>query len=144
MTERIKLKDYRGGLFAGGKRGPQAIEPKEQTISKSIRSFLDARRIYNDRLNAGQVQVLKQFKNKDGSIKTFNTWLKLCKKGTPDLYFLMAGRIYFVECKMRGKKPTEDQLERHAELRRAGAVIIVADSIDSFIEQFNELFSLAT
>lgn len=140
MTERVKLKDFKGGLFAGGQKGPQAIQPSEQTVSKSIQDFLDKKSLYNDRLNAGKVQVIKQFRQKDGNIKRFETWLQLCKKGTPDRFFITGGKIYFVEVKTKGKKPTPEQLERHQELRAAGAIVMVADSIDSFIRQYNEIF----
>jgi hypothetical protein len=140
MTERVKLKDFRGGLFAGGQKGPLPVQPKEQTISKSIQDFLDKKGIYNDRLNSGKVQVIKQFRQKDGNLKRFETWLQLAKKGTPDRFFIVAGKIYFCEVKQKGKKPTPEQLERHQELRKSGAVVIVADSIDAFIRQYNEIF----
>lgn len=140
----IRIKDFSGGLFAGGAKGPQAIAPKEQQVSKSIQSFLDKRGIYNDRLNAGRVMVVKTFRNKDGSERRFETWLQLAKKGSPDRFFILGGRIYFIEVKRKGKKPTPEQIERHDELRRAGAHIFVADSIDSFIQQFNERFQLSS
>ena len=142
MTVRMKAKDFRGGLFAGGKKGPQSIEPKESSISKSIQEFLDARRIYNDRLNSGMLEQITSYTDKAGNKKEFRRWVYLCKKGTPDRFFILSGRIYFVEVKQRGNSATDDQLMRHDELRRAGAKIIVADSIDSFIGQFNELFQL--
>lgn len=142
MTERIKAKDFRGGLFAGGKKGPQSIELKEQTVSKSIQDYLDKQGIYNDRLNSGKVQVIKKFRQRDGNFKEFNTWLQLCKKGTPDRFGIIPpkGRILFVEVKRRGQKATPEQIDVHNELRAAGAIVIVADSIDSFIRQFKEIF----
>lgn len=139
MTVRLSAKQFRGGLFTGGVKGPQAIEPKEQAISKSIQDYLDKRGIYNDRLNSGKVQVIKQFRQKDGQMKRFETWLQLAKKGTPDRFFIIRGRIFFVEVKKRGKKPTPEQIERHDELGRAGAVVLVADSLDSFMRQFEEI-----
>ena len=149
MTERIKAKDFRGGLFAGGQKGPQAIEPKEQTISKSIQDYLDKRGIYNDRLNSGKVQVIKQFRQKDGNMKRFETWLQLAKKGTPDRFAIIppaldplkrGGFVMFIEVKMKGKKPTPEQAERHRELREAGALVVVADSINEFIRKFKAIF----
>lgn len=143
MTLRMKAKDFRGGLFAGGQKGPQALEPKETSISKAIADYLDAHRIYNDRINSGRVEVVKSYiDKKTGATKEFRNWVMLAKKGTPDRFFIMSGRIYFTEVKQRGKRPTPEQTERHHELRCAGAKIIVADSIDSFIAQFEELFAL--
>lgn len=149
MTERIKAKDFRGGLFAGGQKGPQPIAPKEQTISKSIQDFLDKKGIYNDRLNSGKVQVIKQFRQKDGNVKKFETWLQLCKKGTPDRFAIIppgldplkrGGFLLLIEVKTKGGKPTPEQLERHRELRDAGAMVFVADSIDGFIRKWKAVF----
>jgi hypothetical protein len=140
MTERTKLKDFKGGLFAGAK--PKALTPSEANVSKSIQGFLEARNIYNDRINSGRIEIIKKYRDKKtGTLKEFRNWLLLAKKGTPDRFFIVAGKIYFVEVKQKGKKPTPDQLERHKQLRVAGSVIIVADSIDSFITQFNRLFA---
>lgn len=117
-------------------------QPKEQDVSKAIQAYLDKRHVYNDRLNAGKVQVTKNYRQKDGTVKRFETWLQLCKKGTPDRFFILRGTIYFVEVKKYGRKPTPEQIERHAELRRSGAVVIVANSIESFMDQFEELAPL--
>lgn len=149
MTERIKAKDFRGGLFAGGKKGPQPIAPKEQAISKGIQEFLDRKGIYNDRLNSGKVEVVKHFRRKDGTAVQFNTWLQLCKKGTPDRFAIIppsldplkrGGFMLMIEVKQLGKKPTPEQLERHRELRDAGAMVFVADSIDGFIRKWKAVF----
>ena len=148
MVERMTTKQYRGGLFAGGQKGPQAIELKEQPISKSIQDYLDKRGIYNDRLNSGKVQVVKMFKQKDGKLKRFDTWLQLAKKGTPDRFCIIppsldpkgfGGWMMLIEVKRRGGKTSPEQLERHQELRNAGAVVIVADSLESFIRQFERV-----
>lgn len=136
----MKLKDFKGGLFSGKK--PQALTPTEASVSKSIQEFLDAHRIYNDRLNAGMIQQVTAYTDKSGTNKEYRRWIHLCKKGTPDRFFIMSGRIYFVEVKRRGKSATDDQLRRHDELQRAGAKIIVTDSIDSFIRQFSELIKV--
>lgn len=134
------IKGIKGGLFVGKK--PTVLTPSESNVSKAIQDFLDAHRIYNDRINSGRVEVVKKYPDKrTGVIKEFTNWVMLAKKGTPDRWFLVNGRMHFIEVKRRGKKPTPEQIERHDELRRAGAVIIVADSIDSFIFQFNELFT---
>ena len=140
MTERMRAKDFIGGLFPVSGR-PKALEPKEQGISKAIENYLDRLHIYNDRLNSGSVEVIKRFK-RDGIWQERKNWMRLAKKGTPDRFFIMSGRIFFIEVKMRGKVPTPEQIERHQELRRAGARIIVADSLNSFITKFKEMFGL--
>ena len=141
MTEKMKAKDYLGGLFPVTGR-PKALEPKEAGISKSIEMYLDKLHVYNDRLNSGQVEIVKRYKDPWGGWTEKKRWIRLSKKGTPDRFFIMSGRIFFIEVKMRGKVPTPEQIERHQELRRAGARIIVADSLNSFITQFKEMFGL--
>jgi 5-methylcytosine-specific restriction endonuclease McrA len=48
------------------------------------------------------------------------------------------GRAVWIEISKQTLTP--EQLERHEELRMAGAVVLVADSIDAFIRQYNEIF----
>lgn len=121
-------KHLSGSLFT-----KTVLTPSEQSVSKAIEQFLDAKRVYNDRLNSGKVCV----KSPGGK----DYWVQLCKKGTPDRFFITGGQIVFVEVKKRGRKPTNEQLARHEELKRSGAIVMVADSIDSFIEQFENLIS---
>jgi hypothetical protein len=45
------------------------------------------------------------------------------------------GETSFVEVKRKGEKPTPLQLIRHEELRSRGFRVIVADSLESLIEQ---------
>jgi hypothetical protein len=140
VTEKMKAKDYLGGLFPVSGR-PKALEPKEAGISKAIEDYLNRLHVYTDRMNAGSVEVIKRFK-RDGIWTERRNWMRLAKKGTPDRFFIMSGRIFFIEVKMRGKRPTPEQLERHQELRRAGARIIVTDGLGDFIKQFKEMFGL--
>lgn len=137
MTERIKLKDYKGGLFAGKK--PSAIEPSESNISKTIEGLLNARRIYNDRLNSGAVEVTKRVKDKNGKLSVFTHWIKLAKPGTPDRFAILPGGVVlFIEVKIREGRLSPEQIERHAELRKAGAVVLVARSVDEVIKFLDE------
>jgi len=132
-------KQFSGGLFTAAK--PKALTPSESNVSKSIEGFLNARKIYNDRLNSGKVEVKKKFfDQKSGRMKEFTNWIQLCQKGTPDRFFIVAGQIYFVEVKHLGKNPSPEQIAKHAELKQHGATVIVSDSIEDFILQFNALF----
>lgn len=150
MTQRMTLKQFKGGLFPAGKNAkPAPLEPKEGNISKSIQDYLNRRGIYNDRINSGQLEVVTTSQGKNGP-KEYRRWIRLAKKGTPDRFAIIppsmdrlkrGGQIVFIEVKMRGKKPSPEQLERHEELRRSGATVIIADSLDSFIAQFNELIA---
>jgi Holliday junction resolvase len=75
--------------------------------------------------------------------------LQTTKNGWPDLQALRLGPheaygdidigrqpiIIFIEVKRPGTKPTPLQLIRHEELRSRGFRVIVADSLESLIEQ---------
>lgn len=56
-----------------------------------------------------------------------------CAAGWPDSEIVWEGRIYFLELKMPGNKPTKLQAERHEELRRAGAKVAVATSLSELV-----------
>ena len=109
-----------GNLFT-----KQALAVKETSLSASIAEWLDLKRVYNDRLNSGK-------------IKLANRMIHLCKPGTPDRFAIIEGQIIFIEVKQKDKKATPEQLKRHDELRRAGASVIVVDSLEDFIDKFNE------
>jgi hypothetical protein len=125
-----------GNLFT-----KKALTIKETPLSASIAEWLDAHRIYNDRLNSGKVKVVKSYFNKTtGQWKDYPPfWMQLAKTGTPDRFAIFHGIIIFIEVKQLGKKPTPEQLEQHQTLRRSGAIIIVTDSLDDFIRQFKNV-----
>ena len=59
------------------------------------------------------------------------------KKGTPDRFAIIKGRIIFIEVKKLGEKPSAEQLEKHLELEQSGAIVLLADSFEQFAAQFN-------
>ncbi len=117
-----KNRNLSGGLFAP--RKPQPLTVRETTLSAQIAAYLDARRIYNDRLNCGTAR------SPNGD------WLHLCKAGTPDRLAIVRGFAVFIEVKMFGEKPTPEQVDRHVELRRAGSIVLIVDSFDRFKWEF--------
>jgi hypothetical protein len=120
-----KNRNLSGGLFAAARPAPLTI--KETPLSAQIAGWLDARGIYNDRLNCGRA------KSPSGR------WLTLCKAGTPDRFAVLRGQIVFIEVKMFGEKPSPEQLKKHEELRAAGAIVLVADSFELFKQLFSEI-----
>jgi isocitrate lyase len=52
------------------------------------------------------------------------------RPGAPDLLIVRAGQALFIECKAPGRKLSASQVECHEALRRAGAAVETADSID--------------
>jgi hypothetical protein len=116
-----KNKNLSGGLFAAK---PTALTQKESSLSAQIAAYLSNRGIYNERLNSGKVETKSGY------------WIKLCERGTPDRIAIVRGQAIFIETKILGEKPTKEQLEKHDELRDAGAIVIVADSYGQFVYTF--------
>lgn len=117
----MKNKNLSGGLFQAK---PTPLTQKETSLSAQIAEYLTMRGIYNERLNSGRVETKSGY------------WITLCERGTPDRLAIVRGQAIFIETKTLGKKPTPEQLEKHDELRDAGAIVIVADSYQQFIYTF--------
>lgn len=135
-----KNRNLSGGLFSSTK-APLTI--KETPLSAMIAEYLSARRIYNDRLNSGKVQVIKTYPSKSGEWREYRNWMHLCEEGTPDRFAIVRGDNGFgvhvyIEVKQKGKKASPEQISKHEELRRAGAVVITVDSFDDFLAKFEE------
>lgn len=118
----MKNKNLAGGLFNAK---PTALTVKESSLSAQIAEWLEARGIYNDRLQCGSFST------------TRGNWIKLCKTGTPDRFCIIRGQIVFIEVKKQGEKPGEEQIRRHYELRESGAIVIVCDSFDKFRQEIS-------
>lgn len=54
------------------------------------------------------------------------------RTSVPDYIFARDGRVFFVEFKAPGKKPTPKQVEEHARMREAGLSVYVCDSLALF------------
>ena len=119
-----KNKNLSGGLFAAK---PTPLTIKETPLSATIVDYLNARNIYNDRLQCGQFQTPS------------GNWMRGSRAGTPDRFAIIRGHIIFIEVKRHSIKPTFNQMKRHEELREHGAVVVVVDSMESFIKQFEAI-----
>lgn len=113
-----KNNNLAGGLFAD-----QPLTAREMLLSQMIAEYLDARNIYNDRLQCGAATRNGRF-------------IRLCKTGTPDRFAVLRGQIIFIEVKTRGAKPSAAQQAKQLELMCHGAIVLVADSFDEFVAQF--------
>lgn len=134
-----KNNNLSGNLFT-----KKALTIKETPLSASIGEWLDLHRIFNERINAGKVKVVKSYFN-----KTLNKWIdyppfwmQLAEEGTPDRRAMLPHPsgfgvvIVYIEVKQLGKKPTDVQLKMHDKLRKIGAIVISVDSFDDFLTQF--------
>lgn len=132
----MRNNNLKGGLFT-----KKALTPSEANISKTIEGFLNAKKIYNDRLNSGKLFIQsKHYRKRTKDYAESKRVVRLCKTGTPDRFFIVDGKIYFIETKIKDGKCSPDQLARHQEIRKSGAIVIVADSFDSFKQQFERDF----
>lgn len=95
---------------------------RETELSRTIKDYLDARHVWNIRLNSGRV----------GRVY-------LCPRGTPDRLAVVKGRAIFIEVKTKGGKITTAQANAHADIVNAGGVVIVADSFEAFKTQFDAI-----
>jgi hypothetical protein len=59
--------------------------------------------------------------------------------GAPDLLIVRAGQALFMELKAPGRKLSPAQIECHAALRRAGALVETIDNIDAAIAFLHRL-----
>lgn len=54
------------------------------------------------------------------------------RRSAPDDIFAKYGRVFFIEFKATGEKPTPLQEEEHREMRAAGITVYVCDSREQF------------
>lgn len=118
----MKNKHLSGNIFNG-----QPLTMRETSLSARIAGYLSKNNIYNDRLNCGKIET------RSGNSVT------LCKTGTPDIFAIVRGYIVFIEVKKLGEKPSPEQLSRHEELRRSGAIVLVVDSYEKFLQEFSAI-----
>lgn len=51
------------------------------------------------------------------------------RRGAPDRIFAYRGRVFFIEMKATGEKPTKLQALEHKKMRAAGLTVYVCDSV---------------
>ena len=82
-------------------------------------------------------QALKKAVEKRGGIAW--KYIAPAKRGVPDRIVLMpGGKIWFIELKAPGKRPTAIQLKRKAQIESMGFMVRIIDSleaVDRFIEE---------
>lgn len=66
------------------------------------------------------------------------------KKGWPDrTVFADQARVYYIECKDRGKRPRPDQVSIHNKLRGLGHVVLLIDSKEKVKQfEFHVMFNI--
>jgi hypothetical protein len=88
-------------------------------------------KLYCDRLNSGALM---------GSNENESIWrVNLCKAGTADIFFIVYGRIIFVETKRAKGKQRETQKLFQNKVESVGALYWLVKSFDEFLEKFNTI-----
>lgn len=105
------------------RRSPKKVKVSvelEKTIQTAIIAFLRTiRRSYWVRYNGG-------------AMKKGNAFIRFTsQRGHPDIGGTIDGYTVMIEVKRPGEVPTPAQKMAHADWRRGGAVVIVADGIDA-------------
>lgn len=62
-------------------------------------------------------------------------WVQFNRKGQSDIWGILEGRHYEIECKKRGEEPDDDQTAWIEDCRSVGAVAFWVDSVDMLIEK---------
>lgn len=60
------------------------------------------------------------------------------RRSAPDRIYAKQGRVFFIEYKRKGEKPTELQAKEHKRMRAAGMTVYVCDCR----EEFEAIFDL--
>lgn len=68
------------------------------------------------------------------------------RRSAPDDIFGKGGKVFWIEFKRTGEKPTELQAKEHAEMREHGLAVYVIDSREAgrdLIDRYNEIIARA-
>jgi hypothetical protein len=108
---------------------PEQYRQPESATQKQIKDYCKARNILCFRMNAGG------WKTPEGN------WIEGAPSGTPDLYILYKGCSLWVEVKKIGEQPrtNQDLMHVHAEIRRSGGIVIVAERLEDVSSLLNEI-----
>lgn len=103
------------------------LKLSEKNIQDQIRDYLDRRGIYNRRCNVG------------GSRMKGGIWVRFGKKGDPDLFAIFRGMHVAIEVKRPGGEQSDEQKAAMGQIRNAGAIYILAESLDDVLEYFEPI-----
>jgi hypothetical protein len=56
------------------------------------------------------------------------------RAGVPDMCFIHEGRVYFLECKADGGRPTEHQLKAISDINDAGGYAVIGCGLDRCLQ----------
>lgn len=102
---------------------------REQDIQRQILDWLELQHIFHWRANTGAFA---------GEYKGKKRFVRFGKKGTPDIFAVLGGKIFGIEVKGPKGRISEDQAQFGMELRLAGGEYIVASCLEDVLEWIKE------
>lgn len=109
----------------------------EHELQKAILEFLAYQRgCYCWRNNTGAFAGTYTRK-RDGITK--NRFIKFSEAGAADVFFVKAGKFFAIECKGKKGAQSEDQAEWQKKIEQAGAVYMLFNDLDIFMQWFKTI-----
>ena len=110
-----------------------SVKLSERDVTAAVKGWLEAKGWYAIRLQSGLVRG-----------NTQGTFMRLGENGLADWVFLKKWAGFplglLVEMKATGKKPGPHQVAFEAKMRRMGLTVIWADSLEMFIEKYEQFW----
>lgn len=104
---------------------PKTAVLKEADIQRQILHWLKLKGIFHFRSNTGAFA---------GEYKGKKRFVRFGKKGTPDIFAVLGGKIFGIEVKRPKGELSEDQVRFGNELLAAGGEYIVASCLEDVLE----------
>lgn len=106
----------------------------EEHIQRTVKEFLE----WDDWRSLRTEHAIERDKN--GKVKR-----KVGELGMPDYLFIRyrpweidSAQVIWIEFKSPGEKPTQEQLKWHKAERDRGALVLVVDDIDAFVQWYKQ------
>ena len=111
------------------------LKPKESEVVKACLDWLFYKKIFAYRNNTGAFKTT--YKNKRGVSKS--SFVRYGAVGSPDIIAIHKGLFIGIECKVPGKKQSEDQIKFEAKVKKAGGNYMVVCGVDDLDKEFDNL-----
>lgn len=108
------------------------INLTEKQIQSQILQWLESQKIFHWRQNTGGMK--RRYEDKNGNSKEY--FVRFGYPGISDILGCHLGRMFAIEVKRPGGRLTREQKQFLLNLRSAGGVAIVSDSLDGFVYDF--------
>ena len=84
------------------------------------------------------------WRNNTGALKIGNRFVKFGFKGSPDIICVYRGWFIGIECKSATGRQSANQEDFEKKLKEAGGAYLLVKNIDTVINYFEDLFTVAS